>query len=170
MQLLALGSWICLVLQIPFGLGRHGPTLSVEDRTNFEHISFWKTVLSDGVALGLLRISMAITLLRLARDRNWYRWSLYAMIGMVPSFTIFSPIIYTNPILIFRVRCRVLYPGNCLAVCLLHAIFRMVGVSVDEPLRSSLPRLRHIYQSHLLEYLSVFAFLTYRHVLDVSPR
>lgn len=75
---------------MPYGLGRHGPTLSVEDRTNFEHISFWKTVLSDGVALGLLRISMAITLLRLARDRNWYKWSLYAIIGMMPSFTIFS--------------------------------------------------------------------------------
>ncbi|SPO05279.1 uncharacterized protein DNG_07966 [Cephalotrichum gorgonifer] len=59
---------ICLLLQIPYGLGRHGPTLTVGERTAFEHISFWKTILSDGLALGLLRISMAISLLRLARD------------------------------------------------------------------------------------------------------
>ena len=58
------------MLQTPYGLGRHGLTISIEDRTNFEHIAFWKTVLSDGVALGLLRISMAITLLRLARDNT----------------------------------------------------------------------------------------------------
>lgn len=81
-QLLALGSWICLVLQIPYGLGRHGLTIPVEDRIKFEHITFWKTVLSDGVALGLLRISMAITLLRLKRDSRWYTWSLYAVIGI----------------------------------------------------------------------------------------
>lgn len=85
---LALGSWICLVLQIPYGLGHHGLTIPVEDRVKFEHISFWKTVLSDGVALGLLRISMAISLLRLNRELKWYRWSLYAIIGFVIAYSI----------------------------------------------------------------------------------
>ncbi|KAF3798057.1 hypothetical protein GCG54_00003960 [Colletotrichum gloeosporioides] len=78
-KLLALASWICLVLQIPHGLGRHATTIAVDERIKFEQITFWKTVISDGVAMGLLRISMAYTLLRLKRDLNWYKWSLYAV-------------------------------------------------------------------------------------------
>ncbi|KAK6213793.1 hypothetical protein QIS74_09795 [Colletotrichum tabaci] len=86
--LLALVAWICLILQIPYGLGRHGLTIPTEDRIDFERITFWKTVLSDGVAMGLLRISMAISLLRLKKDLNWYRWSLYALIGFVVAYSI----------------------------------------------------------------------------------
>jgi hypothetical protein len=74
-------SWICLVLQIPYGLGRHGLVIPTEDRIKFERITFWKTVFSDGFALGLLRVSMAISLLRLKSDLRWYRWSLFAVIG-----------------------------------------------------------------------------------------
>lgn len=76
-------SWLCLVLQIPYGLGRHGLVVPVPDRIKFERITFWKTVLSDGFALGLLRISMAISLLRLNRDLKWYKYSLYALMGML---------------------------------------------------------------------------------------
>ncbi|KAI9149952.1 hypothetical protein HJFPF1_09699 [Paramyrothecium foliicola] len=85
---LALGSWICLVLQIPYGLGRHGLVVPVDDRIRFEHITFWKTVISDGVAMGLLRISMALSLLSLNRDLKWYRWSLYAVIAFVIAYSI----------------------------------------------------------------------------------
>jgi hypothetical protein len=74
-------SWICLVLQIPHGLGRHGWVVPVEERIKFEQITFWKTVFSDGVAMGLLRISMAISLLRLKKDLKWYRYSLFAVMG-----------------------------------------------------------------------------------------
>jgi hypothetical protein len=76
-------SWICLVLQIPYGLGRHGLIVPTEDRIKFEEITFWKTVFSDGVAMGLLRVSMAISLLRLKKDLQWYRWSLFAVMGML---------------------------------------------------------------------------------------
>ncbi|KAL8369498.1 hypothetical protein RB595_000020 [Gaeumannomyces hyphopodioides] len=86
--LLALGSWICLILQVPYGLGRHGLTIPSHDRVRFEEITFWKTVLSDGVALGLLRISMAISLLRLKKDLAWYRWSLYGVMGFVVLYSI----------------------------------------------------------------------------------
>ncbi|KAK4154633.1 hypothetical protein C8A00DRAFT_32589 [Chaetomidium leptoderma] len=85
---LALMSWICLVLQIPHGLGRHGLVVPVEERIKFEQITFWKTVFSDGVALGLLRVSMAISLLRLKRDLKWYRWSLFAIMGFVVLYSI----------------------------------------------------------------------------------
>lgn len=79
--ILALVSWICLIVQIPYGLGRHGAVIPQEDRVRFEQITFWKTVISDGFALGFLRISMALSLLRLKSDLNWYRWSLFTLIG-----------------------------------------------------------------------------------------
>ncbi|KAK4040002.1 hypothetical protein C8A01DRAFT_16056 [Parachaetomium inaequale] len=85
---LALMSWICLVLQIPYGLGRHGLVIPTEDRIKFEEITFWKTVFSDGVAMGLLRVSMAISLLRLKKDLQWYRWSLFAVMGFVVAYSI----------------------------------------------------------------------------------
>ncbi|KAK4242820.1 hypothetical protein C8A03DRAFT_29057 [Achaetomium macrosporum] len=85
---LGLMSWICLVLQIPHGLGRHGAVIPVEERIKFEQITFWKTVFSDGVAMGLLRISMAISLLRLKRDLAWYRYSLFAVMGFVVAYSI----------------------------------------------------------------------------------
>ncbi|OBT61571.1 hypothetical protein VE03_08942 [Pseudogymnoascus sp. 23342-1-I1] len=88
MQALAFLSWLCLVLQIPYGLGRHGLTIPVDHRIKFEHISFWKTVLSDGFAMGLLRISIAISLLRLNRDLKWYRWSLYTTMAFVVAYSI----------------------------------------------------------------------------------
>jgi hypothetical protein len=50
-----------------------------------EQINFWKAVMSDGFAVGILRISVAISLLRLDKDTKWYRWSLYAVIGESPS-------------------------------------------------------------------------------------
>ncbi|KAK4142488.1 uncharacterized protein C8A04DRAFT_13202 [Dichotomopilus funicola] len=85
---LALMSWICLVLQVPYGLGRHGYVVPVEDRIHFEHIGFWKAVFSDGFALGLLRVSVAVTLLRLNQEIKWYRWSLYAVIAFVVAYSI----------------------------------------------------------------------------------
>ncbi|AEO68612.1 e0629435-eb59-45cf-9678-2ab46b64b916 [Thermothielavioides terrestris] len=85
---LALMSWICLVLQIPYGLGRHAVVIPVENRIKFERITFWKTVFSDGFALGLLRISMAISLLRLKKDLRWYRWSLFAVMVFVVLYSI----------------------------------------------------------------------------------
>lgn len=66
--------------------------VSIEDRVTFEHIAFWKTVLSDGVALGVLRISMAISLLRLNKDLKWYRWSLYAVMGMAILLSLLVPL------------------------------------------------------------------------------
>lgn len=98
--LLAMVSWICLILQLPYGLGHHGLTIPVDRRTKFEQISFWKTVISDGFAMGLLRISMALSLLRLNKDTKWYRWSLFAVIGFVVLYTIQAVawlFVYCNP-------------------------------------------------------------------------
>ncbi|KAK8073288.1 Integral membrane protein [Apiospora phragmitis] len=91
--LIALGSWICLCLQVPYGLGRHGLAIPPEQRIHFEHISFWKTVMTDGFAMGFLRISMALSLMRLNREIKWYRYSLYAIIVFVILYTIQATVV-----------------------------------------------------------------------------
>jgi hypothetical protein len=124
-------AWICLILQVPYGLGRHGLVVPIPDRIKFEQITFWKTVFSDGVAMGLLRLSMAISLLRLKSDLNWYRWSLFAVMG-----TLLLPLLLLHWILtaLNRLRCGVLDPGHCLVVRLLHAVLGVVGVPMAEPI------------------------------------
>ncbi|KAH9903519.1 hypothetical protein F4778DRAFT_780906 [Xylariomycetidae sp. FL2044] len=85
--LCALGGWICLCQQIALGIGHHGDTISQATRTQIEKIGFWETQLADGLALGLLRVSMALGLLRLAADRTWFKWSLRAVIAFVIAYT-----------------------------------------------------------------------------------
>ncbi|KAK2063110.1 hypothetical protein LY76DRAFT_613212 [Colletotrichum caudatum] len=85
---LALTAWTRLIVQIPYGLGRHFQTIPAECWMKFEQITFWKTTISDGVAMGLLRISMAIGLLRLDNELKWYRLSLYGIIGFVIAYSI----------------------------------------------------------------------------------
>lgn len=74
-------TWIFYFVQIRYGLGRHANVVSLDDRIKFEQIGFYKALFSDGIAMGLLRISMAISLLRLNKDLKWYRYSLYGVIG-----------------------------------------------------------------------------------------
>ena len=72
---------------------------------------------------------MAISLLRLKSDLKWYRYSLFAVMGMFP-LAYLSPGTYCLCSL-----CRgVLNPSHCLVVCLLHAIFGVVGVPMAEPI------------------------------------
>ncbi|KAK8099628.1 uncharacterized protein PG998_012869 [Apiospora kogelbergensis] len=64
-----------------------------EQRVHFEHISFWKTVMTDGFAMGFLRISMALSLMRLNREIKWYKYSLYAIIVFVVLYTIQATVV-----------------------------------------------------------------------------
>jgi predicted membrane metal-binding protein len=78
---MALGGYICFVLQGYHGLGRHTLTISKPDMVAFDHIGFAQSVISAIGALGLLKISIALFLLRLSKNR-WYTRSLWALIGM----------------------------------------------------------------------------------------
>jgi hypothetical protein len=80
MQLGALAGLVCFILQGYHGLGRHSDTISKEDMTDFSHIGFWQSVISAGYAIGFLKVSIGLALLRLSTIR-WYRWSLYATIS-----------------------------------------------------------------------------------------
>lgn len=49
----------------------------------FSKVGFWQSILAAATAMGLLKISIALNLLRLSPSR-WYSWPLWASIGMIP--------------------------------------------------------------------------------------
>ncbi|KAF3031326.1 hypothetical protein E8E12_001468 [Didymella heteroderae] len=98
LSILALGGWICFVLQGYFGLGRHSRVVSKQDLITFEKISFFQAIISAIGALGMLKISIALFLLRLIQNK-WYSRALWALIGFVVIYTI-------GAWLTFFLRCR----------------------------------------------------------------
>ncbi|KAK0372167.1 hypothetical protein CLIM01_10482 [Colletotrichum limetticola] len=84
-QLCALGGWIMFVIQANYGLQNHDNTIADHDYMMFQKIGFWQSIISAGLAFMWLKISVALNLLRLSRDmrhRNWYKWTLWVMIGI----------------------------------------------------------------------------------------
>jgi hypothetical protein len=79
-QLMALGGWICLAIQGYHGLGRHTKTISKYDLQVYSKIGFFQSLISAIGALGFLKISIALFLLRLSKNK-WYTRSLWALIG-----------------------------------------------------------------------------------------
>lgn len=73
---------ICFILQGYHGLGRHTKTLSQEDVKEFEHVAFFQGLISATGALGLLKISIAFSLLRLSKNKPYMRM-LWALVGKV---------------------------------------------------------------------------------------
>lgn len=49
--------------------------------------------MTDGFAMGFLRISMALSLMRLNREIKWYKYSLYAIIVFVVLYTIQATVV-----------------------------------------------------------------------------
>lgn len=80
---------LCFILQGYFGLGRHADTISTADTTTFNHIAFFQSLISAMGALGLLKISIAFSLLRLSTNK-WYSRSLWALIGFVCCYTVLA--------------------------------------------------------------------------------
>jgi hypothetical protein len=56
------------------------------DGEAFDHIAFWQSIISAIAALGLLKISIALFLLRLSNNK-WYSRSLWALIGFVSFYS-----------------------------------------------------------------------------------
>jgi hypothetical protein len=77
---LGFGGWLCFVLQGYYGLGRHTKTISKSDFMVYQKISFIQAIVSAIGALGMLKISIALFLLRLSQNM-WYLRSLWTMIG-----------------------------------------------------------------------------------------
>lgn len=79
-QLCTFGGMLCFILQGYVGLGRHADTISTADTTVFNHIAFFQSLISAMAALGLLKISIAFSLLRLSTNKV-YSIALWALIG-----------------------------------------------------------------------------------------
>lgn len=86
-QLGALGGWICFILQGYHGFGRHIQVVSKQDMEKFGQIGFFGSIISAIGALGLLKISIALFLLRLKNNNiwKWYSRCLWALIGKAAS-------------------------------------------------------------------------------------
>lgn len=85
----ALGGYIIYLSQIKYGLGRHAVLSSSEDKIEFSKLGYIQSIVVHIVALGLLKISLALSLLRLSRTR-WYSWALWSLIVFVVAYTIMA--------------------------------------------------------------------------------
>lgn len=90
--------WLIFVLQSFHGLGHHQDTISPADYVQLQHVGFWQSVISATCAMALLKISIALNLLRLGQSR-WYAWSLWASIGFVSAYSFMG-------VMTFFLHCR----------------------------------------------------------------
>ncbi|CAJ2501282.1 Uu.00g041350.m01.CDS01 [Anthostomella pinea] len=75
----AIGGWSVFIFQSYHGLGRHLDTIPTVDFVQFQHAAFWQTIISATASLMFLKVSISLSLLRLAFSK-WYKWSLYFII------------------------------------------------------------------------------------------
>jgi hypothetical protein len=82
----ALVGMICIGMQARYGLGRHRQIISDADFRSLRLLNWIYSLVSVIISFSLLKISIALSLLRLSRTR-WYSWALYILIGTLPSFS-----------------------------------------------------------------------------------
>ncbi len=63
------------------GLGKHSITIAPADTLILYQANFWLSIFAMLIGLGLVKISIGLNLLRLSTNK-WYKWSLWATIGM----------------------------------------------------------------------------------------
>lgn len=79
-QLCSIATWILFVYQGVHGLGRHINFISEQDQSKISDASFWQVIISSSLGMALLKISVALNLLRLSVSR-WYTLCLWSSIG-----------------------------------------------------------------------------------------
>ncbi|KAK1471827.1 hypothetical protein CTAM01_16427 [Colletotrichum tamarilloi] len=84
----AWGGWISFVIQAQYGLGKHFLTIDKKyDYIVFNHVAFWQAIISAAGALMFLKVSIALSLLRLSKT-GWYKWALWSTIALVLFYSI----------------------------------------------------------------------------------
>ncbi|WQF80705.1 hypothetical protein CDEST_05719 [Colletotrichum destructivum] len=83
------GGMVIFIIQGFYGLGRHRDTISKPDQVFFSKVGFFQSIISAIAALALLKISIALSLLRLSKNR-WYSRTLWALIVFVVLYTIMA--------------------------------------------------------------------------------
>ncbi|KAJ3941175.1 uncharacterized protein N0V96_009053 [Colletotrichum fioriniae] len=80
--------WISFVIQARYGLGKHFLTIDKKyDYVVFNHVAFWQAIISAAGALMFLKVSIALSLLRLSKT-GWYKWALWSTIALVFFYSI----------------------------------------------------------------------------------
>lgn len=73
---------IILFMQIPYGLGKHADTIERPDYATFGKYSFIHTVVSLLGGIGLLKIAIALELIKYnVNSWRWYNITLWCLIG-----------------------------------------------------------------------------------------
>ncbi|KAK1590272.1 uncharacterized protein LY79DRAFT_607632 [Colletotrichum navitas] len=83
------GGMAVFVIQSFHGLGKHKDTISKPDNVFFLKVGFFQSIISAIAALAFLKISIAMSLLRLSRNK-WYSRALWALIVFVILYTIMA--------------------------------------------------------------------------------
>ncbi|KAI1331102.1 hypothetical protein F5Y16DRAFT_423674 [Xylariaceae sp. FL0255] len=97
--IIAFVSFVLYIYESQHGLGRHAAFVSIPDLLDFGAANFAQTNINL-VGLGLLKISVALALLRLSKSKTYTR-ILYAAIAFVSIYTIFAVltlILYCKPV------------------------------------------------------------------------
>lgn len=80
-QICALGGYIIFILMATLGgMGHHFDTTTPDEKMYFNQLGFWMSIVATTFSLALLKISIALNLLRLSTSR-WYVWSLWGALG-----------------------------------------------------------------------------------------
>ncbi|KAI0874786.1 hypothetical protein GGS24DRAFT_328442 [Hypoxylon argillaceum] len=84
----ALVSWALYIYEAQHGLGKHRVYVSADDMWKFGAANFAQTIINL-LGLGLLKISLSFSLLRLSRSKI-FKWILWGAIAFVTLYTIFA--------------------------------------------------------------------------------
>ncbi|TQN65804.1 hypothetical protein CSHISOI_09875 [Colletotrichum shisoi] len=88
----AIGGWSIFIVQADHGLGKHFKTIDKKsDYVTFQHASFWQAIISATGALMWLKLSIALSLLRLSTTK-WFKRSLHAILA----FNIFTDVVLST--------------------------------------------------------------------------
>lgn len=79
-QICSIAVWALYLYKGFHGLGRHIEFISNPDQSKLSEASFWQVIISSCLGMALLKISIALNLLRLSPSR-WYTWCLWVSIG-----------------------------------------------------------------------------------------
>ncbi|KAL7755370.1 hypothetical protein ACKLNR_015127 [Fusarium oxysporum f. sp. zingiberi] len=93
---------IILFMQIPYGLGKHTDTIQRPDYATFGKYSFIHTVVSLLGGIGLLKIAIALELIKYnGNSWRWYNITLWCLIAFVIAYTFeawISFILFCKPV------------------------------------------------------------------------
>ncbi|CAG9945742.1 unnamed protein product [Clonostachys rosea f. rosea IK726] len=96
-----LGGTVTIIMQVPYGLGRHQDTVPPADLIPFTQLSFIQSIVPLMGGIAFLKIAIALELMKLKGNAlAWYNTVLWCLIGFVVAYTLmawFSFFLFCRP-------------------------------------------------------------------------